>query len=44
MGPLVDEEKKTLQAWQTGKLGISMSKPPAIGDCDKIFASLASLP
>ena len=44
MGPLVEQEKKTLQAWQTGKLGISMRTAPAIADCDKLFASLASLP
>jgi hypothetical protein len=44
MGPLVEQEKKTLQAWQTGKLGISMQTAPAIGDCDKLFAGLGSLP
>lgn len=44
MAALVDAEKQTLQAWQTGKLGISMQTAPAIADCDKLFASLSSLP
>jgi hypothetical protein len=43
-GALVEQEKQTLQAWQTGKLGISMQTAPAIGDCDKLFAGLGSLP
>lgn len=44
MAALVDDEKQTLQDWQVGKLGISMQKAPAAADCDRIFASLASLP
>ncbi len=44
MGPLIDEEKKTLQAWQTGKLGISMQKAPTMADCDKLTGSLDALP
>ena len=41
---LVDEEKRTLQAWQAGQLGISLQKAPAKADCDRMFASLASMP
>jgi hypothetical protein len=44
MRPLLDEEKRTLQAWQTGKLGISQQKAPSIADCDKLYASLGTLP
>jgi len=44
MAALVDEEKQTLQAWQANRLGISMRTAPQVADCDKIFASLTSLP
>ncbi|MRW92787.1 hypothetical protein GJ699_22570 [Duganella sp. FT80W] len=44
MRPLVDEEKRTLQSWQTGKLGISQQKAPTMADCDKLYASLGTLP
>ena len=44
MAGLVDEEQQTLQTWQAGQLGIPMGKAPQVADCDKIFASLTSLP
>jgi hypothetical protein len=44
MGPLLEEEKRTLQDWQTNKLGISQQKAPSIADCDKLTGSLATLP
>jgi hypothetical protein len=44
MGPLVEAEKKNLQAWQTDKLGISQQKAPTMADCDKLTGSLATLP
>ncbi|MRW88039.1 hypothetical protein GJ698_28585 [Pseudoduganella sp. FT26W] len=44
MGPLLEEEKRTLQDWQTNQLGISQQKAPSMADCDKLYASLATLP
>lgn len=44
MEPLIEEEEKALQTWQTGKLGISMQKAPTMADCDKLTGNLGSLP
>ncbi len=44
MAPLVEAEKKVLQAWQVDTLKISMQKAPQVGDCDLIAASLSTLP
>jgi hypothetical protein len=44
IGPLAEEEKRTLQGWQTGKLGISQQKAPSMADCDKLTSSLGTLP
>jgi len=44
MGKLVDAEQKSMQAWHTGKLGLSMQKAPAMADCDKIAAAMKDLP
>jgi hypothetical protein len=44
MTKLVDSEKKTLQAWQTTQLGISMKQAPRAADCAKIAKNMAALP
>jgi hypothetical protein len=44
MRPLAEEEKRSLQSWQTGKLGISQQGAPTMADCDKFYSSLAGLP
>jgi hypothetical protein len=44
MRPLAEEEQRSLQAWQTGKLGISQQGAPTMADCDKFYSSLAGLP
>lgn len=44
MGKLVDAEQKSMQAWHTGKLGLSTQKAPAMADCDKIAAAMKDLP
>nr|WP_315395658.1 hypothetical protein [uncultured Duganella sp.] len=44
MGALVDEQQQVIQAWQTGKLGMSLSRAPTMAECDKLTASLGRMP
>ena len=44
IGKLADDEQKAMQAWHSGKLGLSMQQAPTMADCDKIAFGLKDLP